>query len=161
MLKGLAADWFYSLESGSITSFVTLKERFLECFASSLRIFLECFASSLRIKHTLMELFGMQQREKESLCHWYERFVKVAAEVDDLTSKEKMAAFQRGLHDDEFVKNMIIDPPSDFTDLAERTQRFIAIEEADWRRKKVKRKDISGRHEDRSPHDKREKFTPC
>lgn len=72
---------------------------------------------SLRIKCTLMELFGMQQRDKESLRHRYECFVKVAVAVDDLTPKEKMAAFQQGLQDDEFVNNLIIDPPSDFTDL--------------------------------------------
>lgn len=41
--------------------------------------------------------------------------------------REKMAAFQRGLRDDEFVKNLIIDPSSDFADLAARTQRFMAI----------------------------------
>lgn len=54
---------------------------------------MERFAGSLRIKRTLMELFGMQRMEKESFLHWYERFIKIAMEVDDLTPKEKMAVF--------------------------------------------------------------------
>lgn len=107
MQKGLIADWFYSLEPGSITNFASLKERFLKCFAGP-----------LHIKQTPMELFDMRRREKESLHHWYVCFVKVEAEVDNLMPKEKMAVFQRCLHDDEFVKNLIVDPLSDVTNLA-------------------------------------------
>lgn len=71
------------MELGSITDFASLKKKFLERFAGS-----------LWIKRTPMELFRMQQQEKESLCHWYECFVKMAAEVDDLMPKKKMAMFQ-------------------------------------------------------------------
>lgn len=55
-----------------------------------------------------------------------------------------------------------MDQPKDFANLATRTQRFMAIEETDWRRKESKRKEaFGGRQEDHGPHDnKQEKFMP-
>lgn len=98
-------DWFHSLALGSISNFVQLNEKFLECFASS-----------IRIKKYLMEHLSMEQCE-ETLCQWYEHFTKVTKQIKDITPHKKIAAFQRGIHGEEFLKMLIIDLPTNFADL--------------------------------------------
>lgn len=44
--------------------------------------------------------------------------------------REKITAFQRGLLDEEFLKNHMIDPSFDFADWVARTQLFMALEES-------------------------------
>lgn len=113
-----------------------------------------------------MEIFVLEQKEDESLWQWYDRFHTVAAEVEELTLTKKMVAFQRGLWNDELSKNIIIDLPSTFPDLAVRVQRFIAIEESKWGKSKIDLQssipgDKKGAREiPKARKDRREGYTP-
>ncbi|PKI66911.1 hypothetical protein CRG98_012674 [Punica granatum] len=73
ILTGDAADWLHSLQPGSIGSFKQLKE-----------LFLERFESMCQAKRSVTKLFSLEQREKESLRDWYDRFFKASTEVEDL-----------------------------------------------------------------------------
>lgn len=72
----------------------------------------------------------LRQRERESLCDWYDWFSKVASEMEELTQHEKLVTFQRGwLKDDDFLYSLTVDLPSNFMDVVVRTQRDMAVEE--------------------------------
>lgn len=68
---------------------------------------------------------------------------------------------RKSLQDEEFMKNLALDPP-----MMAQTQCFMALEEANWRKKDVKRKAPKGKREDRVTQETRKgKFipllTPC
>ncbi|KAA0058334.1 uncharacterized protein E6C27_scaffold409G00180 [Cucumis melo var. makuwa] len=67
-LTDVAKRWFYYLESGSITTWGSLKKKFLEKF------FLASKANNIR-----KEIYGIRQAFGESLSEYWERFKELCA----------------------------------------------------------------------------------
>ncbi|PKI36218.1 hypothetical protein CRG98_043370 [Punica granatum] len=109
-----------------MTSFKQLKE-----------LSLERFASMQLAKRTITELFSLEQKEKESLRNWYDRFSKASTEVEGLTQREAVTAFQRSLRNEDLTKSLIITPPNSFADVFARARKFMVVEESAsaWKKK--------------------------
>ncbi|PKI39796.1 hypothetical protein CRG98_039841 [Punica granatum] len=54
---------------------------------------------------------------RESLRDYYDRFLKMVAEIDDLSERERMATFQRGLKNEDLMKSLLVTPPTGFDDM--------------------------------------------
>ncbi|PKI38761.1 hypothetical protein CRG98_040874 [Punica granatum] len=74
---------------------------------------------------------------KVSLRDCYDRFFKASTEVEGLTRREAVAAFQRGLRNEDLVKRLIITPPNSFADVSALARMFMVVEESisAWKKK--------------------------
>lgn len=81
--------------------------------------------------------------------------------MDDLKHWEKISAFQRGVWYEEFIKNLTLDPLTNFADLVAQIQRFMALKETNWCKRDLKRKAPKGKCKGRATLDTcKEEFTP-
>ncbi|PKI48642.1 hypothetical protein CRG98_030970 [Punica granatum] len=113
------AEWCYSLPIGSISNLGQLRE-----------LFVQRFAGNHRINKDVNYLFSILQRERETLCAWYERFFGVIVEVLEVTVCETIFAFQRGCTQGDFKKELIVHPTQDLSDLFAKTKRYMTLEES-------------------------------
>ncbi|PKI59255.1 hypothetical protein CRG98_020335 [Punica granatum] len=88
-------------------------------------------------KRSIVELFSMEQRDKESIRNWYDRFFKASTEVEGLMQCKALAAFRRGLRNEDLAKSLVITPSSNFPNISARTQKFMTVEESIsiWKKK--------------------------
>ncbi|XP_074562436.1 uncharacterized protein LOC141818939 [Curcuma longa] len=129
-LSGSAIRWFIHLPSASICSF--------NDFRSS---FLRHFATSRAYRKTVMDLFSIKQKSKESLKEYVRRFNQGAQEVPAAPSEVLVSAFSQGLIEGDFFRSLIKKPPKNFDMLLTRADKYIHVEEAQ-----------SARRTDSGPH---------
>ncbi|XP_074560659.1 uncharacterized protein LOC141816830 [Curcuma longa] len=118
-LAGAAVRWFNHLPPASICSF--------NDFRSS---FLRHFATSRAYRKTVMDLFSIKQKSKESLKEYLRRFNQGAQEVPAAPSEVLVSAFSQGLIEGDFFRSLIKKPPENFDMLLTRADKYIHVEEA-------------------------------
>ncbi|XP_074579125.1 uncharacterized protein LOC141835651 [Curcuma longa] len=118
-LAGAAVRWFNHLPPASICSF--------NDFRSS---FLRHFATSRAYRKTVMDLFAIKQKSKESLKEYLRRFNQGAQEVPAAPSEVLVSAFSQGLIEGDFFRSLIKKPPENFDMLLTRADKYIHVEEA-------------------------------
>ncbi|XP_074559159.1 uncharacterized protein LOC141815103 [Curcuma longa] len=118
-LAGAAVRWFNHLPPASICSF--------DDFRSS---FLRQFATSRAYRKTVMDLFSVKQKSKESLKQYVRRFNQEAREVPAAQSEVLVSAFSQGLIEGDFFRSLIKKPPENFDALLTRADKYIHVEEA-------------------------------
>ncbi|XP_042432957.1 uncharacterized protein LOC122019564 [Zingiber officinale] len=89
-----------------------------------------------RYHKTPWSLFSIKQGPKESIRAYIKRLNQVAIDVPNTTTKLLVSAFSQGLNDNDFFKDLVRNPPTNFDLLIERTTEFINVEEAQAARKK-------------------------
>ncbi|KFK21940.1 hypothetical protein AALP_AAs40902U000100 [Arabis alpina] len=85
-LTGPALQWFTNLPNGSIGSFASLTDRFVEQFASS-----------RNLQKTADDLYEVIQRKEESLREYVGRFNKEKVSIPSCVTSTAISAFKRGL----------------------------------------------------------------
>ncbi|XP_074559155.1 uncharacterized protein LOC141815099 [Curcuma longa] len=118
-LAGAAVRWFNHLPPASICSF--------NDFRSS---FLRHFATSRAYRKTVMDLFAIKQKPKESLKDYLRRFNQGAQEVPAAPSEVLVSAFSQGLIEGDFFRSLIKKPPENFDMIMTRADKYIHVEEA-------------------------------
>ncbi|XP_042437293.1 uncharacterized protein LOC122023301 [Zingiber officinale] len=120
-----AQRWFKRLPEGSIRRFRDFH-----------KVFLHHFSSNRRYHKTPWSLFSIKQGPKKSIRAYIKRFNQVAIDVPNTTTELLVSAFSQGLNDNDFFKDLVRNPPTNFDLLIERATEFINIEEAQAARKK-------------------------
>ncbi|XP_074559865.1 uncharacterized protein LOC141815896 [Curcuma longa] len=118
-LAGAAVRWFNHLPPASICSFNDFRGSFLRHFATS-----------RAYRKTVMDLFAIKQRPKESLKDYLRRFNQGAQEVPAAPSEVLVSAFSQGLIEGDFFRSLIKKPPENFDMLMTRADKYIHVEEA-------------------------------
>ncbi|XP_074574636.1 uncharacterized protein LOC141831105 [Curcuma longa] len=91
-LAGSALRWFNHLPPASICSFNDFRSAFLRHFATS-----------RTYRKTVMDLFSIKQKSKESLKEYVRRFNQGAQEVPAAPSEVLVSAFSQGLIEDKYI----------------------------------------------------------
>ncbi|XP_074561130.1 uncharacterized protein LOC141817365 [Curcuma longa] len=118
-LAGAAVRWFNHLPPSSICSF--------NDFRSS---FLRHFTTSRTYRNTVMDLFTIKQKSKESLKEYLRKFNQGAQEVPAAPSEVLISAFSQGLIEGDFFRSLIKKPPENFDMLPTQADKYIHVEEA-------------------------------
>ncbi|XP_074561110.1 uncharacterized protein LOC141817336 [Curcuma longa] len=118
-LAGAAVRWFNHLPPASICSFNDFRGSFLRHFATS-----------RAYRKTVMDLFAIKQKSKESLKDYLRRFNQGAQEVPAAPSEVLVSAFSQGLIEGDFFRSLIKKPPENFDMLMTRADKYIHVEEA-------------------------------
>ncbi|XP_074579120.1 uncharacterized protein LOC141835644 [Curcuma longa] len=118
-LAGAAVRWFNHLPPASICSFNDFRGSFLRHFATS-----------RAYRKTVMDLFAIKQKPKESLKDYLRRFNQGAQEVPSAPSEVLVSAFSQGLIEGDFFRSLIKKPPENFDMLLTRADKYIHVEEA-------------------------------
>ncbi|XP_010468710.1 PREDICTED: uncharacterized protein LOC104748823 [Camelina sativa] len=85
-LTGAALQWFINLPNGSINSFASLTD-----------LFVEQFASSRNLEKTSDDLYEVRQKKDESLRAYVGRFNKEKVSIPSCNMSTAISAFKRGL----------------------------------------------------------------
>ncbi|XP_010513510.1 PREDICTED: uncharacterized protein LOC104789524 [Camelina sativa] len=85
-LTGAALQWFINLPNGSINSFASLTD-----------LFVEQFASSRNLEKTADDLYEVRQKRDESLRAYVGRFNKEKVSIPSCNTSTAISAFKRGL----------------------------------------------------------------
>ncbi|XP_014492283.1 uncharacterized protein LOC106754732 [Vigna radiata var. radiata] len=117
-LKEEALDWFHSLPPGTIDSFVTLRQLFIQQYASSK-------APGL----TYTTLVRMKQGREESLKMFMDRFNRTARQVRNADQRLIVSVLTTTLRSGPFVDYLYAEEPQTMDELQNRLASFIRVEE--------------------------------
>ncbi|GKV13326.1 hypothetical protein SLEP1_g24352 [Rubroshorea leprosula] len=117
-LRGNAQTWYYSLPLRSISSYTEMASAFATKF-SSRRL----------IKKTTSELMQIKQRDGESLKNYMSRFNDAILEVSSFDQAVGIAAMISSLNHERFRDNLIKHPATTFSEVNDRSLKFIIAEE--------------------------------
>ncbi|KAG8363483.1 hypothetical protein BUALT_Bualt19G0027100 [Buddleja alternifolia] len=117
-LTGRAQEWFTHLATGSITNYT-------QC----MRKFEYHFASKRKYAKSITHLFGIRQKEDESLRSFVDRFNDEALDVKGLTNEIKINVMINALKMGPFANALIRDRPFDMEELMVVAQKYIYAEE--------------------------------
>ncbi|GKV51647.1 hypothetical protein SLEP1_g58282 [Rubroshorea leprosula] len=117
-LRGNARTWYYSLPPRSISSYTEMASAFATKF-SSRRL----------IRKTASELMRVKQRDGESLKNYMSRFNDAVLEVSSFDQAVGIAAVISGLKHDRFRDNLIKHAATTFSEVNDRSLKFITAEE--------------------------------
>ncbi|GKV43074.1 hypothetical protein SLEP1_g50414 [Rubroshorea leprosula] len=117
-LRGNARTWYYSLPPRSISSYTEMAFTFATKF-SSRRL----------IRKTTSELMRVKQRDGESLKNYMSRFNDAVLEVSSFDQAVGIATVISGLKHDRFKDNLIKHAATTFSEVNNRSLKFIIAEE--------------------------------
>ncbi|GLT41805.1 hypothetical protein SLA2020_158450 [Shorea laevis] len=117
-LRGNARTSYYSLPPRSISSYTEMASAFATKF-SSRRL----------IRKTTSELMRVKQREGESLKNYMSRFNDAVLEVNSFDQAVGIAAVISGLNHERFRDSLIKRPATTFSEVNDRSLKFIIAEE--------------------------------
>ncbi|GKU89490.1 hypothetical protein SLEP1_g3623 [Rubroshorea leprosula] len=117
-LRGNARTWYYSLPPKSISSYTKMTYAFATKF-SSRRL----------IGKTTSELMRVKQRDGESLKNYISRFNDAVLEVSSFDQAMGITAVISGLNHDRFRDSLIKHPATTFSEVNDRSLKFITVEE--------------------------------
>ncbi|GKV02603.1 hypothetical protein SLEP1_g15020 [Rubroshorea leprosula] len=115
---GNARTWYYSLPPRSISSYTEMASAFATKF-SSRRL----------IRKTTSELMQVKQRDGESLKNYISRFNDAILEVSSFDQAMGIAAVISGFKHDRFRDSLIKHIATTFSEVNDRSLKFITIEE--------------------------------
>ncbi|XP_042415224.1 uncharacterized protein LOC122004397 [Zingiber officinale] len=124
-LGGVTQRWFKRLPEDSFRRFKDFR-----------KVFLHHFSSNRRYHKTPWSHFSIKQGSKESIRAYIKRFNQVSIDVLNATTEILVSAFSQGLNDNDFFKDLVGNPPTNFDLLIERATEFFNVEEAQAARKK-------------------------
>ncbi|GKV00548.1 hypothetical protein SLEP1_g13219 [Rubroshorea leprosula] len=113
-----ARTWYYSLPPRSISSYTEMAS----AFATK-------FSSRGLIRKTTSELMRVKQRDGESLKNYMSRFNDAVLEVSSFDQAVGIAAVISGLKHDRFRDNLIKHAATTFSEVNDRSLKFITAEE--------------------------------
>ncbi|XP_057719322.1 uncharacterized protein LOC130933719 [Arachis stenosperma] len=117
-LTKAAMKWFDSLPLRSVTSFDDLSRKFLMRFS----------IQKDKVKHA-PSLRGVKQEVGEPLRDYMERFNKACLEIQDLPTEAVIMGLVNGLREGPFSQSISKRHPTSLSDVQERAEKYINIEE--------------------------------
>ncbi|GKV25969.1 hypothetical protein SLEP1_g35338 [Rubroshorea leprosula] len=117
-LRGNARTWYYSIPLRSISSYTEMASAFATKF-SNRRL----------VRKTTSELMRVKQRDGESLKNYMSRFNDAVLEVSSFDQAVGIAAVISGLKHDRFRDSLIKHPATTFSEVNDRSLKFITVEE--------------------------------
>ncbi|XP_072078088.1 uncharacterized protein [Arachis hypogaea] len=117
-LTKAAMKWFDSLLPRSVTSFDDLSHKFLMRFS----------IQKDKVKHA-PSLLGTKQEIGEPLRDYMERFNKACLEIQDLPTEAVIMGLVNGLREDPFSQSISKRHPTSLSDVQERAEKYINMEE--------------------------------
>ncbi|GKV11390.1 hypothetical protein SLEP1_g22653 [Rubroshorea leprosula] len=116
--RGNARTWYYNLPPRSISSYTEMASTFATKF-SSRRL----------IRKTTSKLMRVKQRDGESLKNYMSIFNDAVLEVSSFDQAVGIAAVISGLKHDRFTDSLIKHPATTFSEVNDRSLKFITVEE--------------------------------
>ncbi|XP_072066799.1 uncharacterized protein [Arachis hypogaea] len=110
--------WFDSLPPRSVASFDDLSRKFLMRFS----------IQKNKVKHA-PSLSGVKQEVGEPLRDYMERFNKVFLEIQDLPTEAVIMGLVNGLREGPFSQSISKRHPTSLSDVQERAEKYINMEE--------------------------------
>ncbi|XP_052181919.1 uncharacterized protein LOC127794713 [Diospyros lotus] len=133
-LTGHARAWFNGLPEASISSFGQLKTEFIKAF----------IINSQRKKDATY-LLSIRQGNKETLCHYVDRFQNATLEICNLPIEIAVSAMFQGTRLTPLQESLSLDPSKSLADLFVRANKYIlhtemmrtigGNEDGEWKRK--------------------------
>ncbi|GMN59472.1 hypothetical protein TIFTF001_028562 [Ficus carica] len=116
-LTGAARQWYWRLPPGLIDSFQQLASSFLAALGSRTK--------KLGASH----LFGIKQRENETLKKYLERFDKAVVQAENCTDDTLIQALREGIKDTRLIWTLAYDRPTSFAHLRGIAWRHVEADE--------------------------------
>ncbi|XP_015964659.1 uncharacterized protein LOC107488424 [Arachis duranensis] len=117
-LTKAAMKWFDSLPPRSVTSFEDFSRKFLMRFS----------IQKDKVKHAL-SLLGVKQEVRKPLRDYMERFNKACLEIQNLHTEAVIIDLVNGLREGHFSQSILKRHPTSLSDVPERAEKYINMEE--------------------------------
>ncbi|XP_027910362.1 uncharacterized protein LOC114169420 [Vigna unguiculata] len=118
-LAEIVLEWFNTISSSSINSFVDFK-----------RVFLESFSANRAKPVEMADMFDIRQNAKESLKQFLNRFTNISMRLVDPNEGLLVNAFVKGLQASSFGESLYRFPPRTLTKIRQMAAVEIETEEA-------------------------------